>query len=52
MINLEKKAKKNEQVKEVRIKDYIKDGQNPNAGFVEIDEMAFFSDLRKLSGLY
>lgn len=49
---MEKKTKENEQVKEIHLNDYIKEGQNPNAGFVEVDEMAFFKDLRKLSGLY
>lgn len=52
MINLEKSNKKNEQVKEIHLNDYIKDGQDPNKGFVEVDTMAFFTDLRKLSGLY
>lgn len=49
---MEKKTNKNAQVKEIHLNDYIKDGQNPDAGFVEVDTMAFFKDLRKLSGLY
>lgn len=46
------KRKVNDQVKEIHLNDYVKDEQDPNKGFAQIDEMAFFSDLRKLSGLY